>query len=570
MMTMVETLAPEDILEDALSADALRRGTRLGRYELLLAIAKGGMARVWAARQHGQRGFSKTVAIKTILPHLAEEPEFERMFLDEARIAALVHHPNVAEIYELGEEGKVLYIAMEWVNGESLIQLLRSSGKMAPMDARLAARIVADACAGLHAAHNLTDDDGHPMGVVHRDVSPHNILVSSDGHVKVADFGVAKALGQMHSATVAGQVKGKMAYMAPEQITGAAVDRRSDVFAMGIVLYEATTGSRPYAGANDAEVMHAALKGVYTPPTRILRSYPPELEQIIAKAMAQDPGQRYASAEKMRVALEEWLAKSGPMVTQTQVGAFVQQRVGATLDKRRDKIRAAANAPVQHSPGDISASGHGVASPPVTGTPSVQSAVREVDQGRIITGSQVGPQPVAAQGDGSSGMKYVMAGLVGVIVAGLLGVGVILYVRRNPPEEDVPRTATTLAATKSPTAPSAHAALPPGLTGPVKFNSLPPDSVLIVDGMMLDHSVRTLDRPAPGTQRKVVVRTPGYEDETINLDGATPATLELTLTFGSPTSLPTSAAATGAVTATPPAGSTTGKKPNVPLPLNPY
>src|ERR1035437_4796046 len=164
MMTMVETLAPDDIVEDALSADALHRGTRLGRYELLLAIAKGGMARVWAARQHGQRGFSKTVAIKTILPHLAEEPEFERMFLDEARIAAMIHHPNVAEIYELGEEGKVLYIAMEWVNGESLIQLLRSSGKMAPMDARLAARIVADACAGLHAAHNLTDDDGQPMG----------------------------------------------------------------------------------------------------------------------------------------------------------------------------------------------------------------------------------------------------------------------------------------------------------------------------------------------------------------------------------------------------------------------
>ena len=571
MMTMVETLAPDDIVEDALSADALHRGTRLGRYELLLAIAKGGMARVWAARQHGQRGFSKTVAIKTILPHLAEEPEFERMFLDEARIAAMIHHPNVAEIYELGEEGKVLYIAMEWVNGESLIQLLRSSGKMAPMDARLAARIVADACAGLHAAHNLTDDDGQPMGVGHRDVSPHNILVSSDGHVKVADFGVAKALGQMHSATVAGQVKGKMAYMAPEQISGGVVDRRSDVFAMGIVLYEATTGSRPYTGTNDVEVMHAALKGTYTAPSRIIRSYPPELEQIIAKAMAQDPSQRYASAEKMRLALEEWLAKSGSIVSQSNVGAFVQQRVGVTLDKRRDKIRAAANAP---RPEDVSASGHGV---PMahTGTPSVQSAVREVDQGRIITGSQVGaPQPAASMQGGPSGMKYVLAGLIGVIVAGLIGVIAILAARRAQPEDDGPRGATTSSAPKAPTSgvASAHGiASGPAIAGPVKFTGLPPDSVLIVDGMMLDHSVRTLDRPASGTQRKVVIRTPGYEDETVNLDGATPATLELTLTFGSPTSLPSSAVtAVATATSTAPAVSASAKKTNVALPLNPY
>src|SRR4029079_11223933 len=165
---------------------SLRRGTRLGRYELLLPIAKGGMARVWAARQHGQRGFTKLVAIKTILPNLAREPEFERMFLDEARIASLVHQPNVCEIYELGEEGQVLYLAMEWVHGDSLIHMLRTSDTTTePIPLRIAARIVADACAGLHAAHELVDEDGQPMNVVHRDVSPHNILVSVDGHVKV-------------------------------------------------------------------------------------------------------------------------------------------------------------------------------------------------------------------------------------------------------------------------------------------------------------------------------------------------------------------------------------------------
>src|SRR5579872_6472081 len=217
---MVEVLAPEDLVEDwnDLSTSDLGPGARLGRYELLLPIAYGGMARVWAARQHGQRGFSKTVAIKTILPHLAHNPEFEKMFLDEARIAAGVHHPNVTEIYDLGEEGRVLYLAMEWVNGDSLVHLLRGmQGKTSqPIEPRIAARIIADACAGLHAAHELTDDDGRLLNVVHRDVSPHNILVSLEGTVKMTDFGVAKALGQTHQETAAGQVKGKVAYMAPE------------------------------------------------------------------------------------------------------------------------------------------------------------------------------------------------------------------------------------------------------------------------------------------------------------------------------------------------------------------
>jgi eukaryotic-like serine/threonine-protein kinase len=204
----MEPLAPEDLVDDwsDLSTSTLGVGAHLGRYELLLPVAYGGMARVWAARMLGQRGFSKLVAIKTILPHLAHSAEFERMFLDEARIAAGVHHPNVTEIYELGEEGNVLYLAMEWVNGESLVHVVRGlNGKTtAPVEPRIAARIAADACAGLHAAHELQDEQGHPLNVVHRDVSPHNILVSMDGTVKVTDFGVAKALGQTHQATVAG------------------------------------------------------------------------------------------------------------------------------------------------------------------------------------------------------------------------------------------------------------------------------------------------------------------------------------------------------------------------------
>ena len=336
-------MLPSDELTDEPSDfGSLRPGTRLGRYELLVPIARGGMARVWAARQHGQRGFQKLVAIKTILPHLAEEPEFERMFLDEARIASGVHHPNVCEIYELGEDQRTLYLAMEWVNGDSLSRVLRASGKTEAFDARVVARIVADACAGVHAAHELTDDDGQQLGVVHRDMSPHNVLITADGVTKVCDFGVAKALGQLHEQTSAGQLKGKISYMSPEQVTGASIDRRSDVFSLGCVLYEATTGVRPFKGDRDHIIMHAILSGNVEPPSNVIRSYPPELERIVLRALAHQPILRYPTAERMRFALEEFLTK-GQLVTQSNVAQVIRSRLGGQLERRKERIKQASS-----------------------------------------------------------------------------------------------------------------------------------------------------------------------------------------------------------------------------------
>jgi serine/threonine protein kinase len=340
---MADVLASDELIEEPSDYGSMLPGTRLGRYELLVPIARGGMARVWAARLHGQRGFQKLVAIKTILPHLAEEAEFERMFLDEARIASGVHHPNVCEIYELGEEKHTLYLVMEWVNGDSLARVLRATGKTEAVDARVIARVVADACAGLHAAHELTDEDGRALGVVHRDLSPHNILLTADGTAKVADFGVAKALGQLHEATSAGQLKGKIAYMAPEQVTGAAIDRRSDVFSLGCVLYEATTGQRPFRGDGDHQVMHAVLKGEFPAPTTLLRQYPQELERIVMRALSPQPILRYPTAERMRFALEEFLAR-GQLVTQSNVAQVVRARIGEQIDRRKERIRQASSA----------------------------------------------------------------------------------------------------------------------------------------------------------------------------------------------------------------------------------
>lgn len=372
---MTGAFAPDDELGEA-SPIELRRGTRLGRYELLVPIARGGMARVWAARQHGQRGFTKLVAIKTILPHLAREGEFERMFLDEARIASLVHHPNVCEIYELGDDQGVLYLAMEWVSGDSFMHVMRNAKRVEAVDLRIAARIVADGAAGLHAAHELTDDDGRPMSVVHRDVSPHNILITADGHVKVADFGVAKALGQMHSATIAGQIKGKIAYMAPEQITSTKVDRRSDIFSLGCILYEATTGLQPFLGDSDPQVMHSIMKGDYVPPSTLMVGFPKDLENIIKTALAPDVKDRYATADHMKLALEQWLAVSGPIVSTSHVAALVKERIGPVLDKRREKIRDASTAQT----GDSMNGGTPAAS--LTPPPGSTSGVREHQESR--------------------------------------------------------------------------------------------------------------------------------------------------------------------------------------------
>ncbi len=515
----MEQLAPEDLVDEwsDLSASSLGSGARLGRYELLIPIAYGGMARVWAARLHGQRGFSKTVAIKTILPHLAHNPEFERMFLDEARIAAGVHNPNVCEIYELGEEGNVLYLVMEWVNGDSLMHVLRgASGKTGtPIDVRLAARIVADACAGLHAAHELTDDDGRLMNVVHRDVSPHNILVSLEGNVKVADFGVAKALGQTHQETAAGQVKGKVAYMAPEQIGGSAFDRRADIFGMGCVLYEAATGVQPFRGGGDPQVMQAVLRGTYEPPSSLVKGFPAELAAVIDRALAPDPRARFATAETMRVAIEEWLAKSGSIVTSTQVGSLVRQRLGPSLDKRREHVKAAMAAlqpdapttrnlghtPSQPQPGQShtgqSHSGvvsTGAGQPAVPPPPPMRGRAPSLPQAPSPPPPLPPPLPARAGSAAAapSGARYVIAAVAGVAFALVVGgICVALWLsmrartgneaagaRPTPPVSAavaVAPTATTLpAATPSAPAPalpepsaaavtSAQALAPPGV-----------------------------------------------------------------------------------------------------------
>ncbi|HYO96212.1 MAG TPA: serine/threonine-protein kinase, partial [Polyangiaceae bacterium] len=236
---------------DVTDAPRALAGKTIGRYRLLYPIAAGGMAQVWAARPEGG-GLNRTVAIKLVRPEYAADEEYSRMFIDEAMVASSIHHPNVCEIYELGRDGDLLFMVLEWVAGDSLSGIVQRGAELQPLPDEIAARIAAEACAGLHAAHEATGPDGNPLRIVHRDVSPPNILVSLNGHVKVSDFGIAKAAHQLHSRTRTGEIKGKFAYIPPEQILGRGVDRRADVYAMGCVLYVASLGLRPFGGGATA------------------------------------------------------------------------------------------------------------------------------------------------------------------------------------------------------------------------------------------------------------------------------------------------------------------------------
>lgn len=316
--------------------EVLGPGDMIGRYQLTSLLASGGMGQVWAARPIGS-GFARTVALKLLRSEMSGDENYARMFIDEATVASSIHHPNVCETYELGRHGDRLFMAMEWVAGDSLAGLLRQGDKLVALDWRIAARVIADACAGLHAAHETVGPDGTSLGVVHRDISPPNILISMQGQAKVSDFGIAKARDQLHERTKTGEVKGKFAYIPPEQISGGRnVDRRSDIYAMGCVLYLATLGLRPFG--NGADALRKILRNEYKLPSTFVPDYPEGLEAIIKKALSPQPDGRFATAEDMQMALEEWLVSGGKLVTASDVAKCVKERISKEARARNEAL----------------------------------------------------------------------------------------------------------------------------------------------------------------------------------------------------------------------------------------
>ncbi len=302
---------------------------RFGRYDTAFELASGGFATVYLARAIGPGGFEKFVAVKCIHEHLANQNEFVEMFLDEARIAASINHPNVCSVFDFGDEEGVFFLAMDYVVGEPLSKVMPRLRRNANLDLgasryALAARIVADAADGLHAAHEVTGPDGTPMNVVHRDVAPVNLFLRYDGHIQVVDFGIAKAKGKMHS-TAAGVMKGHMAYMSPEQFQGGDVDRRTDVWALGTILWELCYNSRLYKRDSDVNTMLAVLSEPIEQRLPPASGVPKALVSIIKRALAKEPDQRFATARELSQALHTYLQESPKPVASSELSEMAKR-----------------------------------------------------------------------------------------------------------------------------------------------------------------------------------------------------------------------------------------------------
>jgi serine/threonine-protein kinase len=300
------------------------------------------MATVYLARFVGVAGFKRFVAIKRLHPHLAKEQDFIQMFLDEARLAARLHHPNVVPILEIGVKDEQYYLVMEYIEGDTVGHLMaRAANVNRKIPVPIVVRIMLDTLTGLQAAHELRDDDGSPLEIVHRDVSPQNILVGVDGVARITDFGVAKAQARLANATQGGQLKGKLAYMSPEQVRGnMSVDRRADVFAAGIVTWELLTGQRLFKAEGEAETLFKVVAAEVPPIRNFEPSVPPEVEVVIRRALAAHPADRFESTADFAEAFEQAARTYNLVATVRQTAAFVNEMIGLDISQQREIVRA--------------------------------------------------------------------------------------------------------------------------------------------------------------------------------------------------------------------------------------
>jgi serine/threonine-protein kinase len=360
----------------------------VGRYAIYDKIASGGMASVHFGRLIGSAGFTRTVAIKRLHPHLMEDPQFLKTLIDEARLASRIHHPNVVPTLDVVATDTELLVVMEYVRGESLARLLRSraaAGERIPLP--IASAIGVGALLGLHAAHEATSDQGTPLGIVHRDVSPQNILVGSDGSARIIDFGVAKAAGRLQS-TGDGVLKGKIAYMAPEQLESQPVTSRADVYSMAVVLWEVVAGRRLFEGESQGAVMTNVLRAITVPPSRYAVGLPAGLDELIMTGLQPDPERRFATAREMA----DGLARLVPPALAPDVGAWVRQVAGDSL-----AVRGAALAEIESSSGLVPVLPAARADAPTSAIHAAEPSVDVVVENSEVVGvSQVSSLAVAA------------------------------------------------------------------------------------------------------------------------------------------------------------------------------
>ncbi|MBK7580469.1 MAG: protein kinase [Myxococcales bacterium] len=423
---------------------------RLGRYAIFDEIASGGMATVHLGRMLGPVGFSKTVAIKCLHPHLARDPDFVSMFLDEARLAARIQHPNVvATLDVVTAEGEV-FLVLDYLQGESFSHLLKATRiKGVPVAPRVLASVLVNTLHGLHAAHEATDEHGRPLGIVHRDVSPQNILVGVDGVARVLDFGVAKAAGRLQN-TRDGQLKGKLAYMAPEQIRGDPVDRRTDIYAAAAVFWEGLAGRRLIHGLNEGQVLAAVLAGNFPPPSSIHPGTPPEVDALVMRGLAMDPNQRWPTARELAISIEQAVGVASPY----EVAEWVQSVSAETLAIRAARVRE------MESTSAVRVSLHEASGPQIFHDPPRFDASRSgVTQSSVSSPGPPVPPPV---GIGESSVSFA------------------LHPDLIPSAPGHPQPSTTRAPLEAPPLYSGQAGLPPmqGYTAPAA--AAPPSKLKVI------------------------------------------------------------------------------------------
>jgi serine/threonine protein kinase len=423
----------------------------VGRYLLYEELASGGMATVHLGRLVGPVGFSRTVAIKRLHPQLAKDEDGVAMFLDEARLAARIQHPNVVQTLDVVQTSGELFLVMEFVRGETLSRLLKASVKLGErIPPAIAVAVIAGALHGLHAAHEARNERGEPLNLVHRDVSPQNIMVGADGTARVLDFGVAKAIGRAQT-TSEGQIKGKLGYMPPEQLSAGQMDRRTDVYAAAVVLWETLVGQRLFVGDSHGVVVGKILHGEVPAPGQKVEGIPPALDAIVLRGLARDPEERYATAREMAVDLE----RSVGGAPQSVVGEWVERLAGSVLQTRDALVSSVESASLPEAVPEIPTRLDNPSVPKIAATPVPASH----------------PTPFAAQSPGDPPARRPLAPLVAAAALLLLGAGA-LWARRagevaaSPARHEAAPTAPSEPAAAAPTSASPGSAPSPDPSPP--------------------------------------------------------------------------------------------------------
>ena len=486
---------------------------QLGKYQLVERLGTGGMAEVWKARVVGPQGFARTVVVKRVLPHLVQDPAFVKMFFAEARLSARLTHANVVQVFELGEVGGEYFLAMEYVRGKDLTAVTGSRVGREPLPIGFAAYVIREVCRALDYTHGLTDDEGRPLRLVHRDVSPSNVMIGFDGGVKLLDFGIAKALAEANEQrTVTGTLKGKFGYMSPEQVDGHVADHRADLFGAAIMLHEMLTNRRLFKGASDIQTLAMVREAKVAPPSESNPEVPPDLDQICKKALARDPAERYQTCGELAIALDDLVhrAKFGP------------ERVGGLMVETFNAEPLETGRVQRIAPSEIDgAATMFYASPPTT----VSST----------TGAVVDLRP----------RSWVTRTVAAVVATALVGGGVWLAARaRGGGEPTTPVVATTspLATTTAPVAPvatttapvapvAAPAAAPQPSEVTVTVGSLPPGADVFIDQERAPRGRTPLTIRLPRADRAAKIRLSlaGYARASTEISARADAQVQLAL-----------------------------------------